>query len=295
MTYSISLDEVKILKGLLLHIVDDVQKNILLNDAGWVNVDPALVRNLCEVGLCIVNERGVRVSPVILSHADLPPRLDVDGQYLFSIFGDIMSGSELEQILNKIVDQSSPYAFAIGLERMLQNSEFPIAPERAVQNGIAPDEWQTKVAAAIPELAMMVANRFWNVKSWNVILSRLKTMNLPAPEIKELKSEQFGQIRNVLAWNTVIENMGEEPSKALGLIWYADYLVGIRGIQAPEGIALVQRRAWSIMEKNLGKTSAEIKKEIDDMTDKIDEATREKDQEYSTRPIASWVDILRLP
>lgn len=295
MTYSISSDEVKILRDLLLRVVDDVQKSILLNDAGWVNVDPSLVRNLCDIGLCNSDERGVRVSPAIVSHSDLQPRLDEEGQYLFSIFQDIMSASELKQILDKIMDQSGPYAFSVGLERMLQNSEFPIAPERALQYGIAPDEWQTQVAAAIPELAIMVAKRFWNVKSWDVVLSRLKTLNLPTPDIKDLESEQFEKVKGVLEWNTVIENMGEEPAKALGLVWYADYLVGIRGIQAPEGFALVQKRAWSIIEKTLDKTSAEIKKEIDDMIEKIDAATREKDQEYSTRPIASWVDILRLP
>lgn len=295
MTYSISLDEIKILKSLLLHVVDDVQKGILLNDAGWVHVDQSLARNLSEAGLCNVDERGARVSTAILSHSELERRLDEEGQYLFSIFGDIMSASELEQMLNKIVNESGHYVFSVGLERMLQNSEFPIAPERAIQKGVAPDEWQTQVAAAIPGLALMVAKRFWDVKSWKVVLSRLKAMNLPAPEIKELESEQFERIKGVLSWKTVIENMDEEPSEVLGLVWYADFLVGIKRIQAPEGIAIVQKRAWSIIEKNIGKTSAEIKKEIDDMTEKIDEATRERDQEYSTRPIASWVDILRLP
>jgi hypothetical protein len=295
LNFAASPVDIKLVKTLLLKFVDDIQRGTHVADAGWVS-DASVVKDLSTDGLCDVGDRGMRLSSSILERKNIQSRLDDEGQDLLLIYRDIIKAAELEQILNRVTAQSiEPYVISVGLERMLQSSEFPIAPERALQQGIEPDEWQTKISIAIPELTLSIVNRFWKIETWDDVIRQLTHWKMPVPEIKSDNSDQFEKVRGVLEWEKVVTAVDGYSARALGLIWYADDLLRMNQIQAPEGIILVQKKIWSIVEAELGRTREEIKRDIEKMLEKVDLTTRENDREYQTRPIASWVDIIRLP
>jgi hypothetical protein len=293
MALPLSPDDIKLMKTLLLKFVDDIQKGSHVDDAGWVssvNVGP----NTAE--FCDTGNRGIRVSAVLIGQKDLQCYLDDEGQDLWLICSDILKSAKLEHSLDEILSESvQAPLLAVGLECMLQSSEFPIAPERVLQQGIEPDQWQIQVSSSIPELTLNLTQRFWNVESWDKALQELKHWHLPVPEIKAVNANNFGKVSKVLEWDKAVGATTKDPTMALGLVWYADYLIGLNEIQAPEGAMIVQKKAWSIVQAILGKSGVAIKKEIQEMVDGIDMATRESDEEYHTRPVASWVDIIRLP
>jgi hypothetical protein len=296
MNLPIAADDIRLLKELLLKFVDDVQRGSPFTDAGWVSSARSLAKDLNEAGLCDMGDRGVRLSPSILDHKELPSHLDEEGQDLLFIYKDILTAAELEKVLDRAATESiQPYVISFGLECMFQSSEFPIAPERALQQDIEPDEWQTAISTAIPELTLTIVNKFWKIETWDRVFRQLTDWKMPVSEIKNDSSDRGENIKRVLEWDRVVAAFDGGSAKALGLIWYADDLVGINQIQAPEGIILVQKKAWSIVEAELRRTRVEIKMDIEKMLEKVDLTTRENDREYQTRPIASWVDIIRLP
>jgi len=293
---TISADGVKLLKDLLLRFVDDVQRKMPPKDAGWVKRVDAVTRELARLGLCVIGDQGVRVCAPVSTRRDIETLLDDEGKDLFAIYIDISKAAELEQVVSKIVNSPAKASVcSVGLERMLQNSEFPIAPELALQQGIEPDEWQIRVSNAIPGLAMILAKKLWNIESWSDVLALLNQSQLPAPKITQNRDDWFERVKGILKWDKVVSAIDEELARALGLLWYADDLLAANEIDAPEGIILVQRKTWSIVEQDLGRNSEEIKREIEEMTERIDGETREEDKQYGTRPIASWVDIIRMP
>jgi hypothetical protein len=294
---SISPSEAKLLKELLVRFVDDIQKGVPYADAGWARSHDSAAAEACAHELCETSGRGVRVSASLALSKQLQSNFDEEGKDLLSIYTDVLKAVEIERMISRVVDPPVKLRVcAVGLAYMLQNSEFPISTERALQNGLGVDDWQIQISGAIPSLALALANKLWSSESWQDISRILEQSDLPTPKIiDETDQNQLKKISEILAWNKVVTIFREHIARVLGLFWYADDLIGASGIEAPESIVIVQKRTWSMVETEIGKTVEEVKREIDDMVEAIDLETREEDREGVKRSIASWADIFRLP
>jgi hypothetical protein len=294
---SISPSEAKLLKELLVRFVDDIQKGVPYADAGWVKSHDSAAAEACAHELCETSGRGVRVSASLALSKQLQSNFDEEGKDLLSIYTDVLKAVEIERMISRVVDPPVKLRVcAVGLASMLQNSEFPISTERALQNGLGVDDWQIQISGAIPSLALALANKLWSSESWQDISRILEQSDLPTPKIIDKTDQnQLKKISEILAWNKVVTIFREHIARVLGLFWYADDLIGASGIEAPESIVIVQKRTWSMVETEIGKTVEEVKREIDDMVEAIDLETREEDREGVKRSIASWADIFRLP
>jgi hypothetical protein len=272
---------------LMEQTIDDIERSIELEKAGWCTFNPEITKLLIKTGFCEMGDEGIRL---ILSKP-LPKELAWTDAG--DIISDIQKAIELTQSLSKLsADQNLRRgAEFAGLVRMLQTSDFPVLAYVLFDKGLNPDIWFTKAPESAYELSSSLVGKLWGINEIEKYLQMLALSNFPLPE--KQSSDIFEKVKKILTWDAVPKVYGSEVIEALGFAWYADRLIVAKKIKYPEGIQMVQEKVSDILENITGRN-------VQELADELLAATIEMEGKFLTigeheSQIADWHDIIRFP
>ena len=277
-------------KELMGKIVDDIERDIPLEEAGWCLLNEELVKRLLQTGLCEDGEDGIRL--VLSSSQNLPRKLTQTDEG--DIILDINNAVKLSELLSQLSKDSKlligmEYA---GLIRMLQTSNFPVLPSTLFEEEINPEIWFTKAPMSAYDLASDLAEKVWGTKSLKDSFNALEDFNLPIPN-KE-KGAISDKMRKILKWNLVPEIVNSEILEILGFLWYSDFLMINNKIKYLDSSRIVQKNVWDILELLMGKGIQEIEEELFEMNNELESKTIQMRDTEEIR-VTDWHDVVRLP
>ena len=278
-------EEVEIVKQMIQQFIDDVERGKAVEEAGWKEKEKDVEYALKRFGLYEEGPQGIRVS----LQGPLPE--DILKTEEGDIFLDMRQAIQISEHILRIAE-NPPLQTAMeisGFAYMLKASEFPVLSHRLFNEGFTDiGEWHTAVSNAVYLLTSLTAKKVWGIKDMEEVLKQLDHTSLPIPEKKN--EEDAERVKRVLKWNKVLEILELDVCKALGFLWYVDFLISSGKIRYPESRILIQKKAWELLEKKIGKTIQEIRRTVIENVDKVEKETLE--QGFA---IASWHEILRLP
>jgi hypothetical protein len=268
--------------------IDDVEKGIDPEKAGWCIFSPEIGKRLIQSGFCEMSDEGIR----LLLSKPLPRELawtDVG-----DVITDVQKAIELTQSLSKLSEsqdlrRGAEYA---GLVRMLQISDFPVLAYVLFEESLNPDVWFVKAPESAYELTLALAEKMWGLDMTEKALKALTQAGFPTPEKQQ--AEISGKVKKILTWDIVPEVFQPEILEALGFAWYADLLCVKKKIKYPDGLQIVQNKVSDILEVMTGRR-------FEDLVDELLNATREmegratKEREGEKSQITHWHDIIRFP
>lgn len=278
----------KLFKRLIECFVDEVERGIHPLEAGWIKSDRPEVVELIELELVERGDRGIRLQ----LHKDLEVELvgtqDGDIEELINICSDLARAVEVEKLLTRVANQlpSSSHLQAgivtLGWWRMLETSEFPVVVDEVLREGFSPDGWYIEVPKASMELALTLANKWWEEVDVKKSFETLKEFSFPMP--KTFKTEVFDRVKRVLRWEKVLKILPEEESKALAFLWCSDYLCISKGLRYPQAFNFAQASAWKIISKLMTKDISEIMEQVGEIVSQL-----------PFQSFISWAEIIRFP
>ena len=284
---SVSKKRVELFKELMKCFVDEVERGAHPLQAGWMKAESLEANMLVELGLAEKGEKGIR----LLFDRDLRIGLgntsDEEAEELIYICSDLARAVEVEKLITRVANdlpnssQLQAGIVTLGWWRMFKTSEFPVVVDEVLREGFSPDGWYIGVPKASLELALTLANKWWEVdirKSFEI----LKEFSFPIPEAS--KTEIFDRVKKVLRWEEVLKILPEEESKAIAFLWCADYLCISKGLCYPQSLNFVQASAWKIISKRLGKDIPEIMEQLGEVVDQL-----------PFQSFISWAEIIRFP
>jgi hypothetical protein len=187
---------------------------------------------------------------------------------------DLAKVQQIEDKLTSTIQEASrnpKYWFdvvRIGWERMLRTSDFPIRNiEPVLGAGFSVSDWFMNVSKLSENLVIDVQNKIGSLNAKN------QNANDASQRAKE-----------VMDWNQVLEKMNPEGIKVLGFLWFADAQTA--QLQFTDNQALVQHKAWELLEENLGRSKEELRIQTQLMITNCDEGNV---------GAISWVEIVRFP
>lgn len=279
------------MEELLLHFVDDVEKGLPPQDAGWI------IKEKTEVddpnNLDLYEKDGKRVKIVF---RPLPKQvitqISYDKRWLAEIHAEMIKAITVEkEIIDMVEDKNlHPAIVFVGWKKMLENSNFPVVVDRVVKEGISTDEWYTQIHSAAKDLSLFLMNKWCNTLDFENSMQRLGISM-----VEQITQANIEKIKRILSWNKVVTVMDWEVAFALGVVWYVDTLRLTNDFQYSEGIMYVQRKTWMLLAKNLKTEVNIIREKVRNIVEKIEATTSEKDRLEQVYKIANWNNIIRLP
>jgi hypothetical protein len=277
---------------LMKQIIDDIERGLPPEKAGWCIFNSKVVKRLIRTGLCESGEEGIRL---ILSSRPLPRELAWTDEG--DIISDIKRAVVLGELLSKLTEDpelriGAEYA---GLLRMLQTSDFPILASLLFEEGLNPKTWFVKAPAAAADLAFALAKKLWGLERLKKALLALSSLDdVAIPERERQDRESSDKIKKILRWDMVSEVFGPEILEALGFVWYADFLMERKKIKYLESIRIVQKKAWDILEVLTGRRIQELEEELLEATREMERRTTKAWGEDKSQ-ITNWHEVVRFP
>jgi hypothetical protein len=268
--------------------IDDIEKGIDYEKAGWSTFSPEVRKRLVQTGFCEMSDGGIRLT------LSKPLPRELAWTDVGDIITDVQKAIELAQSLSRLstsqdLCRGAEYA---GLVRMLQTSDFPVLAYVLFEESLNPDTWFVKAPESAFELASDLAERLWGPNVAEKALKALIQASFPAPARQQ--GEISAKVKKILAWHIVPEVFPPEILEALGFAWYADLLSVAKKIKYPEGLQIDQDKVSNILEVLTGRR-------FQDLVDELLSATREmegramKEYEREKSQITDWHDIIRFP
>jgi len=195
-------------------------------------------------------------------------------EYKQELEEDIQKALFLEKELTKVMEELSrnPQRWAevvkIGWKRMFETSDFPVKNLGPVLDaGFSIHNWFVKVHEIAFELVSDLAQKLDNPEE----KIRCDT-GIPEKTIY------------AMGWDGVLENLNEEGIKILAFLWFADSLAS--PLHYPEAEAIIQEKAWLLLEEKMGRKKQEILTLVEQMVKKIDEGNK---------GATCWAEVIRFP
>lgn len=281
------MSDVKILEEMIKRFISDVERGMPIEDAGWMKKEPNVESVLKRLGLDEHGTRGIRVSLRNPLPKDLLRTEEED------LFSDMQQAAKIRELVSQIGgDLSLQTGVEIcGFAYMLDESDFPVLSYRLFEKGFSSiDEWYASISNSTYLLASLAAKKVWDIENIQEVFEPLRRSSLPIFEAKKQNKEAADRIGKVLKWNEVLEIINSETCKIFGFLWYVDRLTVLKGVRYPESVALIQERAWKMLEKKTRKSMKVLRNAVFEDVDLVE--MRTIDQDFA---IASWHEILRLP
>ncbi|MEM2129387.1 MAG: hypothetical protein QXZ70_02190 [Candidatus Bathyarchaeia archaeon] len=283
---STSKKKSELLKKLMEHFIDDVEKGVHPFQAGWIKIEGPEVNMLINSGLAQKGEKGIRLLFNKELQKEFGDSWDNEVEELLYICNDIARGVQVEKRLNQMrndMERSSQLEAGIvvvGWWRMLETSGFPVLVDEVLREGFSPDKWYLDAPKTSLDLALTVAKKWYDDVEKALESVRKFSFFLPM----NAKNEVVDKVKRVLKWEKALEAFSQSESKALAFLWCADYLSTSQGVCYSEAVTFVQRRAWELLAENLKKTKLEIVDEVEQMIN-----------ELPSQDLISWAEIIRFP
>ena len=178
---------------------------------------------------------------------------------------------ELTEVMEDLLRNPGrwPEVVKIGWKRMFETSDFPIKNLGPVLDG-----------------GFSIHNWFLNVHKFS-----LKLVADLAQKLNNLEEKQFDPIDGIpaeamdaLDWKGVLENLNEEGVKFLAFLWFADSQA--TQMRYPEAEAIIQEKAWLLLEEKMRRRKREILMLVEEMVEKIDEGGE---------GAICWAEVIRFP
>ena len=273
---------------LMGHTVEDVEKGIDPEKAGWCVFSPEISKRLVQTGFCEMSSDGIR----LLLSKPLPRDLawtDIGDMIL-----DVQKAIELTESLSELSEnedlrRGAEYA---GLVRMLQTSDFPVLAYVLFEESLNPDIWFLKAPESAYELTLALSGKLWGLDMTAKALTALDKAGFPTPEKKQ--SVILEKVKKVLRWDIVLEVFQPEILEALGFAWYADLLCVSKKIKYQEGLQIVQDKISDILEMMTGRTFGDLADELLSATEEMENRVM-KQCERGKSQVTDWHDIIRFP
>jgi hypothetical protein len=283
---STSKKKIELLKKLMEHFIDDVEKGIHPFQAGWIKVEGPEVNMLINSGLAQKGEKGIRLLFNKELQKELGDSWDNEAEELVYVCTDIARAVQVERILNQIRSdmehslQLEAGIVVVGWWRMLETSGFPVFVDEVLREGFSPDKWYLEAPKTSLDLALTVAKKWYD--DVEKALESVRKFSIFVPSI--VKNEMADKVKKVLRWEKALEVLSQSNSKALAFSWCADYLSISKEVCYSEAVTFVQRRVWEFLTENLRKSKSEIVDEVEQMIN-----------ELPSPELISWAEIIRFP
>ena len=268
--------------------IEDIEKGIDPEKAGWCIFSPEIRKRLVQTGFCETSDEGIR----LLLSKPLPRELawtDVGDMII-----DVQKAIELTESLSKLSEnqdlrRGAEYA---GLVRMLQTSDFPVLAYVLFEESLNPDIWFVKAPESAYELTFALAEQLWGLDMTAEALKALAQADFPTPEKQQ--AELSEKVKKILTWEIVSEVFPPEILEALGFAWYADLLSVAKKIKYQEGLQIVQDKVSDILEVMTGRRFQDLAEELLSATREM-ESRVTKECERGKSQVTNWHDIIRFP
>jgi hypothetical protein len=283
---SASKKKIELLKELMKHFIDDVERGTHPFQAGWITAEGPEVNVLISSGFAQKGEKGIRLVFDKLLQKEFSDSWDDEAEELVYICTDIARAVQVEKSLNQVRSnlerslQLQAGIVVVGWWRMLETSGFPVVVDEVLREGFSPDKWYLEAPKTSLHLALTVA------KKWYVDVEKaLESVREFSFFVQtNAKTDVVEKVMKVLRWENALKVFSQSESKALAFLWYADYLSALGGVCYSEAVTFVQRRAWELLMENLKKTKSEIVDEVEQMIN-----------ELPSLELISWAEIIRFP
>jgi hypothetical protein len=276
------------IEELLGLFINDVEKGVEPERAGWTEVSESESYALIQMGICEKSQNRIRIALKPLPDEVLA-KISRENIWLEEARREIIKALSVEKEIVEIIsnDLTQPAAIYLGFGRMLKSSNFPVVVDLILREGFNMDTWPQKVWENSDILSLMVIERWWDKERVKQGLLKFSTSEITQP------TERIDKIVRVLKWNIAVEILRKEEVLALGLLWFADSK--IEGLLYPESFTYVQRKVWKTIESIVRMNSITIRKNIAYTLKRIERQTSERDMLGRFYPIANWNSIIRIP
>jgi len=188
---------------------------------------------------------------------------------------DIQQAASIEKTLVILVEDLLrnpnrwPEVVEIGWKRMFQTSDFPIKSLKPIlDEGFSINSWFIN----IPRVSLGLVD--------DILQILQKSGSTTSGMIDEVQKKA----RDALEWESVSKEFNVEVIKILGFLWFADSLTD--ELRYPEAEAIIQKKAWWLLERKIGRKEQEAITLIEQTVQRIDE---------NNKGATCWAEVIRFP